>query len=41
MDTLTNKFLNKVKFKYESSNEYNDINKPLIYSEWNYTKNII
>ena len=25
MDTLTNKFLNKVKFKYESSNEYYDI----------------
>ena len=40
MDTLTNKFLNKVKFKYESSNEYYDIYKPLIYSEWNYTKKI-
>ena len=40
MDDITHKFLNKVKLKYESSNEYYDIYKPLIYSEWSYTKKI-
>ena len=40
MDEITHKFLNKVKLKYESSVEYYDIYKPLIYSEWTYTKKI-
>ena len=40
MDKLTNKLLNKVKLNYESSNEYYEIYKPLIYSEWTYTKKI-
>ena len=40
MDNLTQKFLNKVKIKYESSDEYYEIYKPLIYSEWTYTKKI-
>ena len=40
MDPLTNKFLNKVKIKYETSNEYYEVYKPLIYSEWTYTKKI-
>ena len=40
MDNLTNKFLNKVKLNYESSNEYYEVYKPLIYSEWTYTKKI-
>ena len=36
MDVITHKFLNKVKLKYETSNEYYNIYKPLIYSEWTY-----
>ena len=40
MDVITHKFLNKVKLKYETSNEYYNIYKPLIYSEWTYTKKI-
>ena len=40
MDNLTKKFLNKVKIKYESSEEYYEVYKPLIYSEWTYTKKI-
>ena len=40
MDPLTNKFLNKVKIRYETSNEYYEVYKPLIYSEWTYTKKI-
>ena len=40
MDYFTNNFLNKVKYKYESSKEYYAIYKPLINSEWSYTKKI-
>ena len=40
MDETTHKFLNKVKLKNESSFEYYDIYKPLIYPEFSYTKKI-
>ena len=40
MDYLTQNYLNKVKYKYFSSKEYYAIYKPLINSEWTYTKKI-
>ena len=39
-DPITQRFLNKVKDRYESSEEYYEIYKPLIYSEYNYVKRI-
>ena len=40
MDPLTQRFLNKVKDKYESSEDYYEIYKPLIFSEFKYVKSI-
>ena len=40
IDPLTQRFLNKVKDKYESSEEYYEIYKPLIMSEFKYVKSI-
>ena len=39
-DPITKRFLNKVKDKYESSDDYYEIYKPLIFSEFNYVKRI-
>lgn len=39
-DPITQRFLNKVKDKYESSDDYYEIYKPLIYSEYSYVKRI-
>ena len=39
-DPITKRFLNKVKDKYDSSDEYYEIYKPLIFSEFNYVKRI-
>lgn len=40
VDILTNKYLNKVKDKYESSDEYYNVYKPLILAEFNYAKKL-
>ena len=39
-DPITQRFLNKVKDRYDSSDEYYEIYKPLIFSEYKYVKNI-
>jgi len=40
VDPITQRFLNKVKDRYSSDDEYYDIYKPLIFSELNYVKQI-
>ena len=40
IDPITQRFLNKVKDKYDSSEDYYEIYKPLIFSEMNYVQRI-